>query len=183
MCALAGRRPPSNAAQIIRLTERLEQARAVRTRDGVREDVPVERVAGVATWPLTPRVLHVTPGSGGESVVRIPVDVPPGARLLLRAGVNPDMWQSLGPFPVRLRVAIVADGARHEVLSVEKDVYRDVDSRLWTPLDLDLSRWAGRRVEVELSAEALGWRPGGPEIAGFEDPRIEVEQASPVASQ
>ncbi|MEW6268637.1 MAG: glycosyltransferase family 39 protein [Thermodesulfobacteriota bacterium] len=174
MCALAARRPPSSAGETIRLTDRLQQASAVRSRDGATEEVPVERVAGVATWPLTPRVLHVTPGSGGESRVTIPLDVPHGGRLVLRAGVNPDLWQSLGPFPVRLRVAIVEDGRRSEVLSVEKDVYRHPGDRLWTPLDLDLARWAGRRVDVELSTEALGWQPGGPGIAGFEDPRVEL---------
>jgi hypothetical protein len=176
-CALAGRRAPSTAAATVRLTDRLGEARAVRTREGTSEEVPLERVTGVATWPLTPRVLHVTPGSGGESKVAIPVDVPAGARLVLRAGVNPDLWQSLGPFPVRLSVSVVADGKRTEVLSLEKDVYRHPDDRLWTPLDLDLGRWAGRRVEVVLAVEALGWKPGGGEIAGFEDPRLEVPAA------
>ena len=75
---------------------------------------------------------------------------------MLRAGVNPDLWQSLGPFPLRLRVEIDADGERTELLSVEKDVYRRAGDRLWTPLDADLSRWAGRRIEIVLTAEALG---------------------------
>ena len=178
MCALGGPRPLLPAAGVRRLTDELDGARAVRTREGTSEDVPLEQVGGVATWPLTPRVLHVTPGQGGESRVSVPVEVPDAARLKLRAGVNPDLWQSLGSFPVRLRVAIVADGEITEVLSVDKDVYARPDDRLWVPLDVDLSPWAGRRVEIVFATEALGWKPGGPAIAGFEDPRIETTGAS-----
>src|SRR5207248_29132 len=72
-----------------------------------RIDAP-DAVAGVATWALTPRVLWVAPSAGGETRVALPVRVPPGARLRLRAGVNPDLWQTLGPFPVRLRVGLAA---------------------------------------------------------------------------
>jgi hypothetical protein len=172
MCALGGPRPPVDASAL-RLTDRLTSARAVRQSEGGSEEVPWERVAGVATWPLTPRVLHVTPGQGGENRIAIPVDVPSGARLVLRSGVNPDLWQSLGPFPLRLRVEVVADGERTELLSIDKDVYSRPGDRLWTPLEADLSRWAGRRVEIVFAIEALGWKPGGPQIAGFEDPRIE----------
>jgi hypothetical protein len=182
MCALGGPRPPPPAAGVLRLTEELDGARAVRTREGNAADVPLEQVGGVATWPLTPRVLHVTPGQGAESRVVVPVDVPDGARLRLRAGVNPDLWQSLGAFPVRLRVAIIAGGETAELLSVDKDVYARTDDRLWTPLDADLSRWAGRRVEIVFAVEALGWKPGGPEIAGFEDPRIETTRETSSAT-
>jgi hypothetical protein len=171
MCALGEPRPPA-AANALRLTERLSSAHAVRPSAGATEEVPVERIAGVSTWPLTPRVLHVTPGEGGETRVAVPVDVAAGQRLVLRAGVNPDLWQSLGPFPLRLRVEIVAGGQRTEVLSIEKDVYSRPGDRLWTPLEVDLSPWAGREVEVVFATEALGWKPGGPQIAGFEDPRV-----------
>ena len=172
MGALGGPRPRPEDEVSLRLTERLSSARASIARGGSRADVPVDRIAGVAAWPLTPRVLHVTPGENGENRVALPVDVSAGERLVLRAGVNPDLWQSLGTFPLRLRVAIIAEGERTEVLSVDKDVYSRQGDRLWTPVDVDLSRWAGRRIEVELSTEALGWKPGGPQIAGFEDPRI-----------
>lgn len=185
MCALGGPRPPDPSSGVARLTDDLATARATRTRGGVAEDVPFDEVGGVATWPLTPRVLRVTPGEGGESRVAIPVDVPAEgelARLVLRAGVNPDLWQSLGAFPVRLRVAVVAAGETTELLSIEKDVFSRPGDRLWTPLDVDLSRWAGRHVDVVLATEAVGWKPGGPEIAGFEDPRIETSRAKQDAS-
>jgi hypothetical protein len=177
MCALGGRRPAAEEGALS-LTDDLSGARASKTSGGASMDVPVGQVAGVATWPLTPRVLHVTPGEGGENRVAIPVDVPAEATLVLRAGVNPDLWQSLGSFPLRLRVEVVADGDATEVLAVEKDVYARPGDRTWTPLALDLSRWAGRKVDLVFAAEALGWKPGGREIAGFEDPRIVARPAA-----
>ena len=170
---LAGRRPPAQDPAV-RLTERLGSARAVRSHDGIIDEVPVRDVAGLATWPLTPGVLHVTPGRGGENRVMIPVDVPDAARLVLRVGVNPDLWQSLRPFPVRLRVAVVEGGRETEVFSVEKDVYTRTADRLWTPVEIDLGPWAGKHVEVVLGVEALGWDPQAGEVAGFEEPRVVV---------
>lgn len=181
ICGLGEPRAPAAedvARGVRRLTDDLESARARRARAGETSDATVGEVAGVATWPLTPRVLHVTPGEGGGSEVAIPLAVPAGARLRLRAGVHPDLWQSLGPFPVRLRVAVRSEGRDDVLLDVEKDVYARPKDRLWTPLDVDLTAWAGKPIEIVFSTEALAWKPGGPEIAGFEDPRI--ESAAPV---
>jgi hypothetical protein len=87
---------------------------------------PARSVAGVGTWPLTPRVLWVSPASELETRIVLPVVVPPNGRLRLRAGVNPDLWQAIAPFPVRLRVAVDGD----ELLSVRRDVFANPGDRV-----------------------------------------------------
>src|SRR5437016_469349 len=90
IATLAERRPASPERDTFRLTDRLEAATVERIHAGTVEriDTP-DALAGVATWALTPRVLWVAPSAGGETRVALPVRVPPGARLRLRAGVNP----------------------------------------------------------------------------------------------
>jgi len=173
IATLAERRPASPERDALRLTDRLAAATVERIHGGTVEriDTP-DALAGVATWALTPRVLWVAPSAGGETHVALPVRVPPGARLRLRAGVNPDLWQTLGPFPVRLRVAVVADGQTTELLAVQRDVFAHPGDRAWVPLDADLSAFAGREVTIVLAAAADGWPGSTGEVAGFEDPRV-----------
>ena len=92
--------------------------------------------------------------------------------ILTRAGVNPDLWQTLGPFPVRLRVALVADRGTTELLAVRRDVFAHPGERAWIPLDADLGAFAGREVTIVLAASAEGWPGSAGEVAGFEDPRV-----------
>jgi hypothetical protein len=166
--ALAEPRPPT--APLVRLADRLASATAERVRDGDVEHLGDARsVGGVATWPLTPHVVWVPPTAAGETRLVFRVAVPPGARLRLRAGVNPDLWQALASFPVRLRIAV--DDV--ELLSIRRDVFASPADRAWEPLDADLARWAGREVSIVLAASADGWNGSNAEVAGFEDPRLE----------
>ena len=158
--------PRSPVSPVLRLTERLATASAERGDDAL---ASADGVAGVATWPLTPRVLWVAPTAPHETRVVFRVAVAPGARLRLRAGVNPDAWQSLAPFPVRLRVLV----GGVELLSVRRDVFARPGDRAWEPLDADLARWAGNDVPIVLAASAEGWNGANAELAGFEDPRLE----------
>jgi Dolichyl-phosphate-mannose-protein mannosyltransferase len=167
--ALAERRPPS-PAPALRLADVLDAATAERARDdGVDRIGDARSVAGIATWPLTPRVLWISPASELETRVVLPVVVSPGAHLRLRAGINPDLWQAIAPFPVRLRVAV--DGT--ELLSIRRDVFANPADRVWEPLDVDLAARAGEKVNVMLAVAADGWGGASGEIAGFEDPRLE----------
>ena len=173
IATLAERRPASREQEALRLTDRLAAATVERVHDGKAERIAtLDDVAGVATWALTPRVLWVAPSAGGGTRVMLPVRVPPGARLRLRAGVNPDLWQTLAPFPVRLRVALEADGQTTELLAVRRDVFAHPGDRSWVPLDADLGAFDGREVTIVLAAAADGWPGGTGQIAGFEDPRV-----------
>ena len=172
IATLAERRPSARERVALRLTDRLAAATVERVREETVERIDGPDVlAGVATWALTPHVLWVAP-SAGETRVALPVRVPPGARLRLRAGVNPDLWQTLGPIPVRLRVAVEADGQTTELLAIRRDVFAHPGDRAWVPLDADLSAFAGREVTIVLAAAADGWPGSAGEVAGFEDPRV-----------
>jgi hypothetical protein len=170
---IAERRSPSPEADVVSLLARLDEARAERVRQGTAVPLADTRdVAGVGTWALTPRVLWIAPSDAGETRLALPVHVPLGARLRLRAGVNPDLWQTLGPFPVRLRVSVESDGKSTELLDVRRDVYGNPADRRWVPLDADLGAFAEREVRVVLGATAEGWPGRAGEVAGFEDPRL-----------
>jgi len=136
---------------------------------GVERGGPAASVAGVATWPLTPHVVWISPEGEYETRVVLPVVVPPGAHLRLRAGVNPDLWQAIGPSPVRLRVSV--DDV--DVLSIRRDVFANPADRVWAPVDADLGARAGETVEIRLAVAADGWAGTSGQVAGFEDPRLE----------
>ncbi len=136
----------------------------------------------VATWALTPRVLHFLPGAAEPHRLVIPVDIPPRGRLQLAAGVNPDQFQSIGPFPLRLGVALRdATGREHTLLDVEKDVFSRPADRRWSEINVNLTPFAGQHAEIVLSLQAMGWQPGSNGLAGFEDPRITT--AAPAAAE
>jgi hypothetical protein len=174
--ALADKRPPAAASATVRLTERMADATAGRARAGRVDSIAdAADVARVATWALTPRVLSLSTSGGGETRLTFPVAVPSRARLRLRAGVNPDFWQAFVALPVRLRVSIESAATSTDALAVRRDVFTNPADRAWDDVDLDLSPFAGQTVRIVFAAEADGWS-GADGMAGFEDPRLEVER-------
>ncbi len=137
------------------------------------ENSTVPTAVAVTNWALTPRVLHFLPGAADPRRLVIPIDIPPGGRLQLAAGVNPDHFQSIGPFPLRLGVMLRdAEGHEHTLLDIEKDVFSRPADRRWNEIDVDLTPFSGQQAELVLSLQAIGWQPGSDDLAGFEDPRI-----------
>ncbi len=188
LCALATPRsllPALPSIGALHLDTQLDQARLETNTASPRSETPekspptararsASEAVAIENWPLTPRVLHFLPGTDAPNRLIIPVEIPAGGRLRLEAGVNPDLFQSIGPLPLRLEVLLRdANGKAHNLLEVEKDVFSRTADRTWTPLDVDLAPFAGQRVEIVLSLQALGWKPGSHALAGFEDPRIE----------
>jgi Dolichyl-phosphate-mannose-protein mannosyltransferase len=173
--ALAEKRRPSPPTTVaVHLTEHMADATAERLRDGHMEPVAdVAEVAHVTTWALTPRVLSLSTGGGGETRLAFPVAVPARARLRLRAGLNPDFWQAIVPLPVRLRVSIEGAATSTQALAARHDVFTNPADRAWDDVDVDVSTLAGQTVRIVFAAAADGW--GGEDgVAGFEDPRLEV---------
>lgn len=126
--------------------------------------------AGWMRWPFG-RVLAQIPGATARLALRLPAGP---VRLELSFGVDPDRWLDVrgGPFTFRAAVAPEA-GAPRELLRRRIDPRWRVADRRWHPAALDLSRWAGRRIEVRLRIEAAG--PGSPPdaaVAGWLEPRL-----------
>ena len=148
-------------------------------------------------WPFRP-VLALRPlPYGARSVLALPLRVPEGAHLESAVGVHPDAWfhipTSATTFEVRARdhaevrardhaEGRARDGADAAVLfSRTLDPQRLVEDRGWFPVDVDLSRYAGREIVLELSTAASD--PSGSSLAmgGFGEPRL--MQAAPGAAR
>ena len=129
-------------------------------------------IAGVENWPLTRNVLFVKPGSDLPNQLSMAVRIPPKARLRTAAGVHPDRWQSLGPFPLRLGIEIRSPRGSETLYREQFDVFGNPKTRIWQNIDVDLSAWAGEEVEIVFLATALGWEAGQKDIAGFAEPII-----------
>jgi len=180
-CGIAERRPPTTpldpvtgkqgeaAGVLIRLYENLHRASA---RTDQNDPVPATDIAGVETWPLTRNVLFLEPGTERPNQLAITAHVPPAARLRTAAGVHPDRWQSLGPFPLRLAIEIRSKRGSETLFLEDFDVFNNPRERLWQEIDIDLSAWAGENVEIVFRATALGWEAGQKDLAGFAEPRI-----------
>jgi hypothetical protein len=172
--------PRAPLAEIVRtrLADRLEMATAERVRPEGRTRAAVTEVAGLATWPLTPDVLWIVPDPRGETRLTFRLGIPERARLRLSVGVNPDLWQAIGPFPLRVRVLLADATGEHELLALRRDVYNSPRDRAWVPLDIDLSPLADQEVGLVLAASAEEWSMATREIVGFENPRL-IEAPAP----
>ncbi|MFP6664613.1 MAG: glycosyltransferase family 39 protein [Deltaproteobacteria bacterium] len=173
VCGIAARRSGTEAVAHLRLDASLDNAHA-RLASGA--EVPVAELVGLENWPLTRGVVYLKPGENAPNTLSWRLRVPEGARLLASAGVHPDLWQSLGAFPLRLGIELRSSRGTETLLRTEKDVFGRPDDRLWTPVDADLAAWAGEEVEIIFSTEALGWKPGQREMAGFAEARIVTAQ-------
>ncbi len=131
-----------------------------------------EPAAALARWPFRP-VLAVRPrAGGGRRGVTLPLDVPPGARLATAVGVEPSAWFLYPPSRVTFTLDAVADGRRVTLATRTLDPHRDHRDRGWFEIEVPLDAWAGRRIELELSASAE--RETGEVLAmgGFAVPRV-----------
>ena len=115
----------------------------------------VERVASGLYW----RTAVVTqPGTWTWAVT-----VPPGGRFhagfesFARAGSRGD------PPPLELTISVL-DGDRRKALYVASP--REIDAPDWLDLELDLDRWAGREVRLEMTTRVVG--PPDPRAAPAE---------------
>jgi hypothetical protein len=123
-------------------------------------------------WPFRP-VFALRPLAGGRRpVASLALTPPPGSRLETAVGVHPTHWFRYPPSDVAFEVHIVDGDQRSEVASLRVDPHRDRSQRRWFDLDLDLSAWADRPIEVEFSVRASSARGEVFEMGGFEIPRL-----------
>ena len=168
---------PSPAVDLLaRLPEAVVEERAggtIRRLDGAQRD----RVANVVRWTYLAPVLAVRPTVGGTRVVRMDVTVPGRARLLLRAGVNPDEWNRFPPVAVDLSVRVIGPAGTIAERVLHLEPQRVLTDRRWQPLEVDLAGVSGESVTVELGAGTPDLEGDIAGIAGFEAPRIETDLA------
>jgi hypothetical protein len=178
------RRTPERSADAALVEVGARDARVFIEAGGRRRAVPEARRAELvrtALWPFRP-VVALRPLSGERSsLLAIPVEVPEaGARLRTAIGAHPSFWFRFPPSDVRFELR-VRDADESELLFSETlDPHRDPGQRGWREVDLSLVPWAGRRVEIELSAHASSPLAEVFEMGGWERPRLDA--ATPGAS-
>jgi hypothetical protein len=76
--------------------------------------------------------------------------LPPSAWLQVNLGVREEAWTREGS-GVLFMVGVSMNGRYEELVSLVVNPYSNAADRQWLPLLLDLSPWAGQRVEIVLN--------------------------------
>jgi hypothetical protein len=139
-------------------------------------DAPARDGATWTTWPFG-RVLTQPLGTTEQpGIVRLPLVVPADASTLqLDFGVNPDRWLGLhgGPFVFTIKVAAGADGTGAEAVEMfraQVDPAIVLGDRGWRRARVDLSRWAGKAVTIELAVATTRPEPSPDNLVGWREP-------------
>ena len=85
------------------------------------------------------------------------VTIPPGAHFRAFLALKEDAWDK-GTDGVWFSIAIVSDGQFEEILQQTVDPFHSPGDRGWLAIDRDLSKWAGKQVEVVFNTRPS--RPG-----------------------
>jgi hypothetical protein len=91
--------------------------------------------------------------------------------------IHPGAWNFSTGDGVYFRVSAVDDGREVDVFGQFVDPVHVPDDRRWVPLDVNLSRFSGRTIELRLTTEPSA--PGAPENPAYDwalwgDPRVEI---------
>jgi len=119
-----------------------------------------DRVALQIGWSRRRAIRATAP-----SVMSWRLTVPAHARLRTSLALDPDAWDRSGDGVVFL-VRAVHGGATTALLTRTVDPRHVPADRQWIPIDVDLSRFAGQSIALELVTEAS--LPGRPQDAGYD---------------
>ena len=128
---------------------------------------------GEALWPFA-HVLRVTTFPEVAIAVRFRLTPAAGEHFRTAFGGDPDHWSHFPEAPIRFAVAVEpVEGPRRDVVAATVDPLTVPADRRWTDVDVDLTPWAGRPVDVVLRATgAKGVWPAR-DRAGWAEPRVE----------
>lgn len=94
-----------------------------------------------------------------QSKITWTVTIPPGARLRTAMATLPAVW-SLPGDGVVFRIGVAENGSYSELFAHHLDPARVPADRRWVPVDVDLSRFSGRRIRLIFQTDAS--LPGRP---------------------
>jgi len=130
-------------------------------------------------WPFRP-VIALRPAREGRTVLSIPAELPPGARLRTAIAVHPSRWDHEASVSFELAVS---DGEHRERL-YERTLRPTwhFDDRGWFEVDVPVDAWVGRPVRVELSTQTGA--PAGEHLlmGGWAEPRVVIPAEEPARS-
>jgi len=146
--------------------------------DGTRQPVPDDRRAEVlvlADWPFRPAA-GLRPLTGGRrSVMSIPLEVPPHARLETAVSVHPERWFKFPPAHVTFEIWAVDAGERSLLSTRTINPQGNAADRRWFEISVPLGSWAGRKIEIEFTTATDRSHAEVPEMGGFAIPRVVIE--------
>jgi hypothetical protein len=123
-------------------------------------------------WPFR-RVVALRPSCGSRrSVLVVPVDVPPRSRLRTAIGFDALHWYHYPPASVVYAIRVAADGERIALFERRLDPHVEPRDRGWIDVDLDLGRFAGRRIDLEFTTQCESPISRDAMMGGFEIPRL-----------
>jgi hypothetical protein len=178
--ALRRRTAPSDAGTVAwRLADHLADAELLAQAPGAPGPTLVASPDGTVRrdlWVLRPVIAQRPVTEPGVSLLRVPVHVPPHARLRLAYGMNPDQWLTFAPSALTFTVELEAadGGPPTTLLHARVDPQRRIEERRWNEADLDLAAHAGETVRLALRVSAENAAGEVPDIAGWGDPRLVV---------
>ena len=131
-------------------------------------------------WPFSDVLTHPVGTPGEPGPLRIDVRVPRDRPVLETAiGMNPDRWLGAPTGPLTFRATLERPGGGTETLLERTiDPRSDVSARRWLPVTIDLGRYAGATVTLELSVQASGAREEAVDLAGWAEPRFVASTGS-----
>jgi len=132
--------------------------------------------ADLQSSPMTMRAaFEIMPEGLGDNVtsifahstsqIRWPIMIPERAHLRTATAVHPGAWPHGGDGVV-LRIGISDDGRYQELFMRHVDPAHVATDRRWIPVDLDLSAYGGKRVELTFKTDAS--MPGHPLDADYD---------------
>jgi hypothetical protein len=154
---------------------------AIERPDGTRVPIPPERrgeLHETALWPFR-RVVALRPLTAGRrSVMAISADIPAESRLRTAVGVHPKRWFEFPPARVTFRIWAVDGGARTLLSTRTIDPQGNHRDRHWFEIDVPLDAYAGRRIDLEFTAETNRIQAEIFEMGGWAIPRLVTSAAS-----
>ena len=101
-------------------------------------------------------------------------------RLHTAVGVHPRLWCEYPPAITRFTLDLEADGRRERVFERELNPNLKLEDRGWFEVDVPLSSYAGRSVQLEFGASTQDASGENLLRAGFAEPRLLPDPAEPL---
>jgi hypothetical protein len=174
------RREPTAAAGSLRPVV-LRDSRVTRQpQDSVAVAEDRETFVRIVDWPFHETiVLRTQPAA--EVALRVPITPRPGDRLRTGYATNPEHWEHVFYPAARFRLAIADSSGETTVEERQVSTGPNPQDRRWFEVDIDLSPWAGRDVDVVLGISTVAGTFPRDDLAGWKMPRIHPAPTAPPA--
>lgn len=120
-----------------------------------------------SSWPF--REVQSQPVTlGDDEIVKISIVIPRDKPILATdLGINPSRWFGPPVGPFRFTIEVEENSDRQRVLDQSIDPRHNVEDRKWHPVRVDLTPYAGRRVDLHFRVKVSSLREDPQNLAGW----------------